>query len=196
MHGMINCALQGFLLANYGPAVWQKVREIARLPDGGFEAMERYDDALTLACFDAARAVLRKPGEPLLEDIGTHLVTHPDLESLRRLLRFGGATFAEFLNSLEEMPDRARLAMPELEIPAIALRQEGPGDYVIAARWRLAGIGPLLSGVLRAMADDYGALVLLEPAGTGEDGAERLRVRVYDSAFSAGRSFSLGQARA
>jgi hypothetical protein len=196
MHGMINCALQGFLVANYGPAVWQEVRETARLPEGGFEAMERYDDRLTLACFDAACTALGKAAGPLLEDIGTHLVTHPGLEPLRRLLRFGGASFAEFLHSLEEMPDRARLAMPELEIPEIALRQVGPGDYVITARWRLDGVAPLLSGVLRAMADDYGALVLLEPGATGPDRGERLRVRVFDSAFSEGRSFDLGQAQA
>jgi hypothetical protein len=193
MHGMINCALQGFLLAHYGPTVWREVCTRARLPEEGFEAMKTYDDALTLACFDAALAVLEKHPNALLEDIGTYLVTHPDLEPLRRLLRFGGGTFVEFLQSLEEMPDRARLAIPELEMPAITLTRQAPGDYMIAARWPLPGIAPVLSGALRAMADDYGALVLLQLAGL-ETGEERLSVRVFDTAYSAGRSFSLGQA--
>jgi hypothetical protein len=54
-------------------------------------------------------------------------VTDPGLEPLRRLLRFGGGTFEEFLVSLEELPDRARLAMPELEMPEITLSVEGGG---------------------------------------------------------------------
>lgn len=192
MHGMINCALQGFLLANYGHDIWEEVRDLARLPEEGFEAMERYDDALTLDCLRAALDVLRKPTNTLLEDIGTHLVTHPDLEPLRRLLRFGGSSFEEFLHSLEELPDRARLAIPDLEMPEITLVQEAPGDYIIAARWSFPGIAPLLSGALRAMADDYGALVLLGLAGV-RDGQERLRVQVFDADFSAGRAFSLGE---
>ncbi|MDG4648604.1 heme NO-binding domain-containing protein [Roseibacterium sp. SDUM158017] len=192
---MINCALQGFLLANYGPAVWREVQDIARLPADGFEAMERYDDALTLACFEAALQVLEKHPNTLLEDIGTHIVIHPDLEPLRRLLRFGGATFVEFLQSLEEMPDRARMAIPELELPEIRLWQTDTGDCVVGARWPLPGIAPLLSGALRAMADDYGALVFLRLGGIA-DGEERLLVQVFDTAFSEGRSFSLGQAGA
>jgi hypothetical protein len=30
MHGMVNRALQGFVVANCGPAVWEEVRSIAR----------------------------------------------------------------------------------------------------------------------------------------------------------------------
>jgi hypothetical protein len=49
--------------------------------------------------------------------------------------------------------------MPELEMPEITLEAEGGGRFRIAARWPVPGIAPLLIGALRAMADDYGALV-------------------------------------
>jgi hypothetical protein len=77
MHGMVNRALQGFIVANCGPDVWDEVRSIARLPEDGFEAMHTYDHALTLACFGAAVDVLDKHPNTLLEDIGTYLVTDP-----------------------------------------------------------------------------------------------------------------------
>lgn len=189
---MINSALQGFVEANYGPDAWGRIRDAAQLPRSGFEAMQRYDDMVTMSCFAAAVDILQKHPNALLEDIGTHLVTYPALEPLRRLMRFGGSTFAEFLLSLEELPERAGLAIPDLEVPEILLKTEAPGTYVIAARWTLPGIAPLLLGALRAMADDYGALVLMELAG--RDGMQEcLRVQVFDVDFSQGKAFSLGQ---
>jgi hypothetical protein len=92
------------------------------------------------------------------------------------LLRFGGDTFEEFLVSLEELPDRARLAMPELEMPEITLEPRAGAASRIAARWPVPGIAPLLIGALRAMADDYGALVYMELAGI-ENGTERCASR-------------------
>ena len=195
MHGTINFALQGFLKDNYGLEVWEEVRRVGNLPEDGFEAMETYDHALTLACVQAAVKVLGKSPNAFLEDLGTFLVINPNLEPLRRLLRFGGADFVEFLHSLEEWPARARLALPEIEVPRIRLIPEGPGDYMIAARWVLPGIAPVLLGTLRAMADDYGALVVLSLAGV-RDGEECLRVQVFDAAFCEGRSFSLVQVEA
>jgi hypothetical protein len=83
--------------------------------------------------------------------------------------------------------------MPELEMPEITLEAEGNGLFRIAARWPVPGIAPLLIGALRAMADDYGALVTMELAGI-ENGTESLRIGSIDTDFNEGRSFSLGQA--
>jgi hypothetical protein len=190
---MINRALQSFVVGTYGPAVWQEICSVGDLPPGGFEAMERYDVQLTLDALQATVDVLGKEAGTVLEDIGTYLVTDPELEPLRRLLRFGGTTFAEFLLSLDEMPERARLALPDLNLPEIALRPEGRGTYVISTRWVVPGAASLLMGALRAMADDYGALVTMDLAG-GRDEQEEIRITVFDTDFADGKAFSLGQA--
>jgi hypothetical protein len=192
MHGMVNRALQGFLTATYGPAIWAEVRGQAGLPFTDFEAMLDYPDAMTLACFDAACHVLHKHPNALLEDLGTWLVTDRQLEPLRRLMRFSGAGFVDFLHSLEELGDRGRLAVPDLDLPQIVLLRCDPATFVIRARWTLPGIGPILMGCLRAMADDYGALALLRLEGI-RDGVECLRVQLLDPAFSSGRRFDLGR---
>jgi hypothetical protein len=191
MHGMVNRALQGFVRATYGPDIWAEVRGQAGLPFADFEAMQDYPDAMTLACFEAAVTVLHKHPNTLLEDIGTWLVTDPALEPLRRLMRFSGASFPDFLHSLEELGDRGRLAVPDLDLPQITLTRLEPAHYLIRARWSLPGIAPILAGCLRAMADDYGALVVLRLGGIA-DGAESLHVHLLDASFTAGRSFDLG----
>jgi len=192
MHGMVNRALQGFLMATYGDEVWAEVRSQAGLPFADFEAMLDYPDAQTMACFQAACQVLHRPPNALLEDLGTWLVTFDRLEPLRRLMRFSGTSFLDFLHSLEELADRGRLAVPDLDLPRIELEQIDPLSFRIRACWRLPGIGPILRGCLRAMADDYGALAFLRLGGI-EDGVECLDVRLLDAAFSEGRSFALGR---
>lgn len=195
MHGMVNRALQQFLTVTYGPETWHEIATQARVPADGFEAMLRYDDRLTMACFQAACAVLHTHPNALLEDVGTWLVTDNTLEPLRRLLRFGGSDFLDFLHSLEEISDRGRLAIPDLEMPVIELEPQGRADFRLRARWDLPGIGPLLLGCLRAMADDYGSLALLRLDGV-DDGCESLHVQLLDQAFAEGRSFCLSGADA
>ncbi|WP_224815533.1 heme NO-binding domain-containing protein [Hasllibacter sp. MH4015] len=195
MHGMINRALQGFLVATYGDDVWAEVRSIADLPFDDFETMLTYDDSYTMACFTAATQVTHQPPTALLEDLGTFLITHPPLGQLRRLLRFGGATFREFILSLDELADRGRMAMPQLEMPEIVVTPLGPHRYRLAARWKMPGIGPILFGAMRAMADDYGALATLRLAGV-TDGEERLEIEVHDLHHAAGRHFQLGEVEA
>lgn len=195
MHGMVNRALQGFVTATYGPDLWAEVRHQACLPFDDFEAMLTYPDALTLTCFDAVCHVLHKHPNAVLEDLGTWLVTDPDLEPLRRLLRFSGAGFLDFLLSLDELGDRGRLAVPDLDLPRIELDRLDPSSFRIRAHWSLPGIAPILMGCLRAMADDYGALALLRLDGI-EGGVECLHVQLLDPAFAQGRRFDLGGAPA
>lgn len=179
------------MTVNYGDQIWREVRDIASVGPDGFEAMLSYDDMQTVACFEAACHVLHRAPNQLLEDIGTFCVTNPPLDPLRRLLRFGGSHFLEFLMSLEELGERGRLAIPDLEMPSISVEALDPSSYRLSARWVLPGIGPVLLGALRAMADDYGALVLIRLDGI-ENGAECLHVQLLDSAFAPARAFSLG----
>ena len=72
--------------------------------------MLSYDDQLTYDVIDALCVELDRPRLDLLEDLGTFLVSHPRMERLRRLMRFSGETYLEFLLSLDDLPDRVRLA--------------------------------------------------------------------------------------
>ncbi len=117
MHGLINRSIQSFVVDTYGRAPWVDAILLADIGFENFEALLPYDDALTLRLLDAIGARLEKPVEVVLEDLGTYLVSHPNLERLRRLLRFGGRDFLEFLFSLDDLRDRGGLAAPDLGCP-------------------------------------------------------------------------------
>lgn len=185
MHGLINRSVQCFLRDTYGDALWRDVAGRIGLPPEGFEPMLHYPDGLTATLLEAAATRLGKPRAALLEDLGAYLVTR---EPLRRLMRFGGADYAEFLLSLDEMQGRGLMALPDLALPEIALRHADGGRFTLAVTGS-DGWGPVLAGLLRAMADDYGALALIEVA-EDEVGA-LLHVTLHEARFSEGRRFDL-----
>jgi hypothetical protein len=186
MDALLLRSLQGYLRDTFGGSVWQAICRRAALKVETFEPMLRYDPGMADRVAQHAADVLGRPVETVWEDMGTYLVTNPGHEGVRRLLRFGGVSFADFLHSLEEMPGRARLALPELDTPEVTLTELGPDRFELRCRSRLLGIPRVLVGMLTAMADDYGALCLIEP---GQDG--RILIRILDSLHAAGRRFDL-----
>lgn len=194
MHGLINRAIQCFYRDTYGQSSWAELVRRLDLEFSEFEPMLNYDPSLTLLVLDDMAQALEKNRETVLEDIGTYLVSHPNVEALRRLLRFSGVTFLDFLHSLDELPDRARLAVSDLELPELELRDHGGNRFTLYSMWDQAGFGHVMVGILRAMADDYGALVFLEHKGTNR-GGETIEITLFEAAFAQGRAFDLGATR-
>lgn len=194
MHGLINQAIERFARATYGNGFWERVCRRRNLPVLTFEAMQSYDPEVTEALLDGMAQVLGKPRGEVLEDIGTFLVSSPSTGALRRLLRFGGTGFVDFLLSLDDLPARVRLAVPELELPQMELREHGARSFSFVVRTEGAGkpwFGHVMVGLLRAMADDYGALVVMEHMGASP-GREIIAIMLLEASFAEGRRFELG----
>ncbi len=193
MHGLINKAIQSFFCNTYGTERWLRVTEAAGFDSPDFEAMLIYDTDQSRQLLDAIALELDRPLNEVLEDIGTFLVSNPQTESLRRLLRFCGVSYQDFLHSLDDLSDRARLAVSDLHLPALELREHAAGQFSLTCAPGLPGFGHVLVGVLRAMADDYGALAMLEHSGGGK-GRDVISITLVEPAFAKGRSFELGAA--
>lgn len=191
MHGMINKSLEAFFRATYGEERWARVMEASGFDFVEFEAMLLYDEVRSLQLVDLVSSELDQSHNEMLEDLGTFLVSHPQYERLRRLLRFGGETYVEFLNSMDDLRDRARLAVEDLNLPKMELREHTKGLFSLTCQPDIPGFGSVVLGVLRAMADDYGALVMLDHRGQ-RDGCEIISIAVIESAYSEGRRFDLG----
>jgi len=191
MHGLIVTSLQRFLTQTYGSARWDEIRAHAGLPEAGFESMLDYPETMFDGTLRAAAEVLGKDQASLLEDMGTFLISASDEHSLRRLLRFSGANFLDFLNALEDLPGRARLAVPSLDVPALELVAQGRQRFHITYLWHRPDGIHVIAGILRAMADDYGALAVTE-VGVDALGDACLQVSLLDRKFAEGRGFELG----
>lgn len=190
MHGLINRALQCYIRDTSGSEAWSAVARDAQLGMDGFEAMMTYPPAITERVIQSALVILDRPRDSFLEDFGTYLVSHPNLERVRRLLRFGGVSFVDFLGSLEDLPERGRLAVPTLDLPEIELSDLAGGMFGLTCAHPVEGAGHVIVGLLRALADDYGALVVLEHLGM-DQGRECISVHLLDQAHWSGKRFDL-----
>jgi hypothetical protein len=188
MDALLLRSLQNYVLDTFGVSTWQEICRSAGLIVETIEPMLRYDSGLADRTADVAAGVLGRPVEAIWEDVGIYLVTNPDREGVRRLLHFGGTSFADFLHSLEELPGRARLALPDLDPPDVTLDEVGPDRFELRCRSHLRGTQRVLAGMLTAMADDYGALCLIE---VGDD--DCTAISVLDSRHAAARRFDLAR---
>lgn len=186
MDALLLRSLQSYVLDTFGTPSWQDICRKAGQSIETFEPMLRYDPGLADRVADIAARVLGRPVEAIWEDVGIYLVTNPDREGVRRLLRFGGMSFGDFLHSLEELPGRARLALPDLDPPDVTLDEVGPDRFELRCRSHLRGTQRVLAGMLTAMADDYGALCLIE-VGEGDC----TTISVLDSRHAKAKAFAL-----
>ncbi len=186
MDALLLRSLQSYVLDTFGTASWQKVCAAAGLTVATFEPMLRYDPGTADRIAKVVAGVLGRAVDTVWEDVGTYLVTNPGQEGVRRLLRFGGAGFADFLHSLEDLPGRARLAMPHLDAPELVLDEVGPDRFELRCQSPVRGLQRVLVGLLTAMADDYGVLCLIEPGAEG-----RTMISVLDQRHATARHFHL-----
>lgn len=193
MHGLINKALQAFFTDSYGRHFWEDLTRTTDLGVVEFESLLEYPDRLTTLMLDYAETALERPRGEILEDLGTYLVAHGKMSGIRRLLRFCGATYHEFLHSLEELPGRAKLAIFDLELPEITVRERSVGKFTLSCHGGVPGLGHVLAGILRSLADDYGALVMVTIKNETKTGSCLLEIDLIDISFTDGNSFEFAQ---
>lgn len=193
MHGLIFRTVEAFVSDSFGPEAWAKAVACSDLEVASFEAMLQYDTAHFPKLLNGCACALNRPQSVILEDIGAYLITHQNHASVRRLMRFGGDTFPELLRSLDDLPGRTRLAVSGLDLPQVQVRETIPHHFMISCRGEPQGFGHVLVGLLRAMADDYGTLAVLDHQGD-RNGSEVIDVRVIETSFAEDRGFTLATA--
>jgi len=193
MYGLVHRALQCFAQDIYGDEIWDKVVVEVGHQLHEYEAMLTYPDHHLDDVLVALSDQLEKTPTQVSEDVGTYLVTHTRMEPVRRLLRFGGATFEEFVLSLDDLHDRLKLALPDLDLPRLEVETHSSSAISVSVDFDRQGFGAVLLGILRAMADDYGALVVLElgRGGLGDKEVERVTAELFEAQFATGRGFGL-----
>ena len=60
MHGLVNKAIEAFVIDTYGAPSWRIIAQLSELEDPHFEAMMVYDSAITPRVVECATQVLKR----------------------------------------------------------------------------------------------------------------------------------------
>jgi hypothetical protein len=191
MHGLVFLSVTSFCRDMYGSEVLGRVLQNSGVDQAQFEPMLSYEKAGLFRLMDGLSAELGKSHEDIAEDIGTYLVAHENCRAIRRLLRFAGHDFRDFIDGLDELPDRACLALPDLKLPEIDIAQTARQSFDISFGQCLPWFCHVMIGVIRAMADDYGTLVFIGEVIASND-RQSIELVVIEQDFTQGKEFALG----
>ena len=151
MLGLTVTALQHFTLDTYGHEAWRHAVKAVLGDFQKFEALLVYDDDVVFALIKELAESNNRIRKDLEENIGNYLVSSKNMKSLRRLLRFGGATFEDFVMSLNDLNERVDLALSELNLPTVQSRQQDDGSYLLRVEDQWSGFENVIVGILRAL---------------------------------------------
>jgi len=161
MLGLINKAIENFAIDTYGKRFWNSFTRRHLNGEFTFEPLLEYEHALTFRLIDWLAEARSKTSADIMEDIGTFLVSARNGEALRRLLRFGGANFVEFIFSLDELNERSEIALKDLNLPQLSVERINQNSVSVRVDQSWPGFEHVIAGILRSLADDYGALVFI-----------------------------------
>lgn len=117
MYGIVNKAIHGLVLENFGQEAWEIVKQKSGVDIDFFLSNEPYDDEITFKLANAAAETLNTSVQNVLITFGEYWVNNTGKKSYGSLMKAGGASLKEFLINLPNFHSRVMLIYPNLTPP-------------------------------------------------------------------------------
>jgi hypothetical protein len=117
MYGIVNQAIHGLVLDNFGEQSWREIKMKAGIEEDYFLSDQSYDDSITYDLVGAASEVLNIPASSVLFAFGEYWVLQTGQKKYGDLMKGGGANFYDFIKNLPNFHSRIMLIYPKLSPP-------------------------------------------------------------------------------
>lgn len=171
MYGLVNKAVEGLVLSNYGEAAWERIKRAAGCDVDVFVGMDAYDDALTYRLVAAASRELGLTRDEVLEAFGEYWVRYTAAEGYGEVLKMSGSTFAEFLANLDNLHARVGLSFSHLRPPSFRVTDVADGSLRLHYASEREGMAPMIPGLLRGVGAMFATTVAVAHVERRDDGA-------------------------
>jgi guanylate cyclase soluble subunit beta len=156
MYGLINSALKGMMLEQYGNETWNKVLKQSGVPEDSFLSMRSYDDKITYDLVGATSEVLGAPPEACLKLFGQYWVMEVATEAYQSLMDASGQNLIEFLANLNALHDRINNVFLNYVPPEFVIEPMNDGTHRIHYISQRQGLTPFVDGLLEGLAEHFG----------------------------------------
>jgi hypothetical protein len=157
MYGLINMAIKQLVIDHYGSQGWVEVKTKASVKEDYFELLTVYDDAITYNLVKSASEVTGKSPSEVLQLFGKYWVTYASQAGYEPLLKLFGPNFKDCLVNLNRMHEHMGAMMPGLIPPEFEISKEiSNTEFELIYKSQRPGLGPMVTGLLEALAIRYG----------------------------------------
>ena len=171
MYGLVNKAIEDLAISVAGEQTWLEIVRRAGIETVTFVSLDSYDDDETYRLVQAASEVLGLSSQEVLESFGEHWVRYTGREGYGHLMSAYGTDVAGFLHNLDAMHARVALIMPNLRPPSFEIVQDGTERFLVHYHSTRAGLGSMVTGLLRGIGVLFGQPLSVERLARTEDGA-------------------------
>ena len=170
MYGIVNKAVKGLILENYGESTWEKVKDHSGVDIDVFLSNEPYDDAITYKLAISASEVLGTPLSDVLNAFGEYWILRTGMENYGSLMEAGGDSLREFLVNLPNFHSRVMLMFPNLEPPEFRVSDIESDSVHVHYYSHRPALAEFVRGLLHGLAKMFKTEVEIKLLESREDG--------------------------
>lgn len=156
MYGLVNQAIQGLVVDNYGEAMWDKIRDRAKVKEQAFLSTVGYDDQITFDLAVAASAELGLPVQDVLIAFGKYWVKDIAHKRYGAMMSSGGGTLEDFLINLPNFHSRVMLVFPNITPPEFKTEKSGENAFHLHYYSTRKGLTYFMVGLIAGLSEWYG----------------------------------------
>ena len=152
MYGLVNKAVQGLVIENYGEETWDQIKERANVDVEMFISNESYKDSLTYDLLVATSEIVNQPASELLRLLGHYWINEVAVQHYGAMMDAGGNSFVEFMKNLPNFHRRVAMIFPNLEPPSFSILKEEKNSIHLIYESTREGLEMFVVGILEALA--------------------------------------------
>jgi len=170
MYGLVNRAVESFVLASHGQEVCKEIKENAGVELEYFNTMHAYDDSVTYNLVGAASKVLDLDAALILKEFGKYWIVFAKKEGYKHYFTLGGGNFIQFLKNLDRMHSNIQKTYTELKPPSFKCEELNQGELILKYFSERKGLVPFVEGLILGLAVEFNVHVNVCYDGRNDEG--------------------------
>lgn len=151
MHGVVNQAIEGLIIEQFGKDKWEEILIAANCHDTTFYNNQNYPDSITYDLAINASKILNIELNTILFEFGKYWVLTIAKQKYEVLLRSVGNDLFEFLIQLPNFHSRVMLYYPNIIPPEFKVNQIDSNKVHLFYYSKRPGLYPFVSGILEGL---------------------------------------------
>jgi hypothetical protein len=181
MYGLVNAAVEEFVVSNFGRPKWDLIRQKAGVDAGSFNRMDQYPDEVTYNLVGAATEVLGVSAADALKGFGEFWVLFTGKEGYGGLFDQAGGNLKDFLFNLDNLHTRVGASFPKLKPPSFrfdTIDEETVVMHYHPGAPNRVGLCPMVEGLLSGLSKRFRTELSMEHTVCREQGADHCQWRL------------------